>query len=67
MLQLIILIEDMQDKILKLKKLLLETGLEEESGSIIYSGDSTLRKGSFYFLGTNPGGNRLNYPDTIFN
>ena len=47
----------MQDKILKLKNLLLKTGLEEESGSIIYSGDSTLRKGTFYFLGTNPGGN----------
>ena len=57
----------MQDKILKLKNLLLETGLEEESGSIIYSGDSTLSKGSFYFLGTNPGGNRLDYPDTILN
>ena len=57
----------MQDKILKLKNLLLETGLEDESGSIIYSGDSTLRKGNFYFLGTNPGGNRLDYSDTILN
>ena len=57
----------MQDKILKLKNLLLESGLEEESGSIIYSGDSTLRKGTFYFLGTNPGGNTPDYPDTILN
>ncbi len=57
----------MQDKILKLKNLLLKTGLEEEPGSIIYSGDSTLKKGNFYFLGTNPGGNRLDYNDTILN
>tara|TARA_B100000242_G_scaffold259987_1_gene205097 strand:+ start:420 stop:548 length:129 start_codon:yes stop_codon:yes gene_type:complete len=32
----------MQDKILKLRDLLVSTGLQEESGSIIYSGDSTL-------------------------
>ena len=57
----------MQDKILKLRELLLNTGLQDESGSIIYSGDSTLKKGLFYFLGTNPGGNRLDYPDTILN
>ena len=57
----------MQDKILKLRDLLVSTGLQEESGSIIYSGDSTLKKGLFYFLGTNPGGNNLNYPDTILN
>ena len=57
----------MKKEINKLVSLLLETGLEEESGSIIYSGDSTLRKGTFYFLGTNPGGNRLDYPDTILN
>tara|TARA_X000001036_G_scaffold193094_1_gene182086 strand:+ start:481 stop:1227 length:747 start_codon:yes stop_codon:yes gene_type:complete len=57
----------MQDKISKLKNLLLETKLERESGAIIYSADSTLKKGDFYFLGTNPGGNRLDYPDTILN
>ena len=57
----------MQDKILKLRDLLESTGLQEESGSIIYSGDSTLKRGTFYFLGTNPGGNNLNYPDTILN
>ena len=57
----------MQDKILKLRDLLVSTGLQEESGSIIYSGDSTLKKGLFYFLGTNPGENSLNYPDTILN
>ena len=43
------------------------TGLQDQSGSIIYSGNSTLKKGDFYFLGTNPGGNRLDYPDTILN
>lgn len=58
---------DMQDKILKLKYLLQKTGLEGESGSIIYSADSTLKEGKFYFLGTNPAGNRLEYPDTIMN
>ena len=57
----------MQDKISKLKNLLLETKLERESGAIIYSADSTLKKGDFYFLGTNPGGNRPDYPDTILN
>ena len=57
----------MQDKISKLKHLLQKTGLEGEPGSIIYSANSTLKKGKFYFLGTNPGGNNLNYSDTILN
>ena len=57
----------MQDKILKLKHLLQKTGLEDEPGSIIYSANSTLKEGKFYFLGTNPGGNNLNYSDTILN
>ena len=57
----------MQDKILKLKHLLQKTGLEGEPGSIIYSANSTLKEGKFYFLGTNPGGNNPNYSDTILN
>ena len=51
----------------KIKKLLESTNLQDQPGSIIYSADSTLKKGDFYFLGTNPGGNRLDYPDTILN
>ena len=57
----------MQDKILILKYLLKKTGLEGEPGSIIYSANSTLKEGKFYFLGTNPGGNNLDYSDTILN
>ena len=41
----------------KVNELLLKTGLENESGAIIYSGNKTLSKGDYYFLGTNPGGN----------
>ena len=41
----------------QVKKLLIQTKLENESGSVIYSGDETLTKGNNYFLGTNPGGN----------
>ena len=28
------------------------TGLQDQPGSIIYSADSTLKKGDFYFLGS---------------
>ena len=55
------------NRIEEIKKLLVETKLQDKPGSIIYSADSTLKKGDFYFLGTNPGGNRLDYPDTILN
>jgi hypothetical protein len=41
----------------EINKLLRSTGLEDHPGSIIYSSDSTLKKGDFYFLGQNPGGN----------
>ena len=51
----------------KIKKLLESTNLQDQPGSIIYSADSTLKKGDFYFLGTNPGPNRLDYPDKILN
>ena len=51
----------------KVESLLKATRLHEESGSIIYSGNSTLKKGNYYFLGTNPGGNNLDYEDTILN
>ena len=53
----------------KTKELLVKTGLQNERGSIIYSADSTLKKGKFYFLGQNPGGNKENKygEDTILN
>ena len=55
------------NRIEEIKKLLEETKLQDKPGSIIYSADSTLKKGDFYFLGTNPGNNNLDYPDTILN
>lgn len=45
------------NKIEEIKKLLKATNLQDKPGSIIYSADSTLKKGDFYFLGQNPGGN----------
>ena len=42
----------------KTKELLKKTDLHNERVSIIYSADSTLKKGKFYFLGQNPGGNK---------
>ena len=41
----------------KIENMLKSTGLQDQPGSIIYSSDSTLKKGKFYFLGQNPGGN----------
>jgi hypothetical protein len=46
-----------------IKSLLINTGLEKLSGSLIYSGNSSLQKGNIYFLGQNPGGNADMYPD----
>lgn len=57
----------MNEHLKKVEDLLKVTKLHEESGSIIYSGNSTLKKGKHYFLGTNPGGNKLDYKDTILN
>ena len=51
----------------RIKKLLESTNLQDQPGSIIYSADSTLKKGDFYFLGTNPGGKKQGYADTILN
>lgn len=57
-----------QNHIKELKKLIHETGLKNLSGSIIYSGDSTLQEGKMYFLGQNPGGNADMYEsDSIIN
>ena len=56
------------DHLKELKKLISETGLKNLSGSIIYSGDSTLREGKIYFLGQNPGKNADMYEsDSIIN
>ena len=41
----------------KISKKLEEIGFDKELGSILYSGNETLTKGNFYFLGLNPGGN----------
>ena len=54
-----------------LKKMVCDLDYEHKSGSILYSGNETLRKGNFYFLGANPGGhsdqNNNKFPDTISN
>ena len=41
----------------KISNKLEEIGFDKEPGSILYSGNETLSKGNFYFLGLNPGGN----------
>jgi hypothetical protein len=38
--------------------LLKEIGLSDRSGSILYSGNETIKKGDYYFLGTNPGSHK---------
>ena len=54
-----------------IKNKLEEIGFEKEPGSVLYSGNQTIRKGKFYFLGANPGGhsdqNLGDYPDTVIN
>ncbi len=56
----------MNEHIKKVEQLLKATGLQDKSGSVIYSGNSTLREGNYYFLGQNPGGNAEVYAgDTI--
>ena len=47
----------MTDYISQIAKKLEDTGFAEEPGSILYSGNETLVRGDFYFLGDNPGGN----------
>ena len=43
-------------KILNIYKLLESSDLLNRSGSVLYSGDETIKKGDWYFLGSNPGG-----------
>jgi len=54
-----------------IKKKLEEIGFNNQAGSILYSGNETIKKGKFYFLGANPGGHsdqKLGkYPDTVEN
>ena len=54
-----------------LEKIVYNLDYDHKSGSILYSGNETLRKGNFYFLGANPGGhsdqNSNKFPDTIAN
>lgn len=55
----------------EIASILNEIRYAEEPGSILYSGDETLKKGENYFLGANPGGhsdeNVGNFADTISN
>ena len=55
----------------EIASILEEIGYAGEPGSILYSGDETLKKGENYFLGANPGGHsdeRLGkFADTISN
>tara|TARA_B100001094_G_scaffold283984_1_gene297121 strand:+ start:14491 stop:15201 length:711 start_codon:yes stop_codon:yes gene_type:complete len=39
-----------------IEKIIIESGLAERSGGLLYSSYETLRKGDWYFLGQNPGG-----------
>lgn len=54
-----------------LERKICDLDYEHKPGSILYSGNETLRKGNFYFLGTNPGGHsdekNNKFPDTIAN
>ena len=54
-----------------IKNKLEEIGFDKEPGSVLYSGNETICKGKFYFLGANPGGhsdqNLGDYPDTVIN
>ena len=65
----------MENKLKEIKEeiasILKEINYAEEPGSILYSGDETLKKGENYFLGANPGGHsdeKLGkFADTISN
>ena len=65
----------MEKKLNEIKKeiasILEEIGYAGEPGSILYSGDETLKKGENYFLGANPGGHSDEqlgkFADTISN
>jgi len=46
----------LSQKITIIHKLLKKINLLERSGSVLYSGDETLKNGDWYFLGSNPGG-----------
>ena len=61
--------KEVKVKIKKVEELLSTTKLENKPGAIIYSANSTLVKGDFYFLGQNPGGNDEDKygEDTILN
>jgi len=55
-------------KIKFIHQILGNSGLLERSGSVLYSGDQTIKKGDWYFLGSNPGGHDdENGIDTIEN
>ena len=46
----------MNDHISKILKRLEDIGLSDRSGALLYSGNETIKKGDWYFLGSNPGG-----------
>ena len=52
------------DEIKSIKKILIETGLSKRPGSLLYSANHTLKKGDWYFLGSNPGGSSDQFENT---
>jgi len=54
-----------------IREKLKEIGFSNEPGAILYSGNETIKKGKFYFLGANPGGHSDQkvgkHPDTVEN
>ena len=46
------------DHINNISDLLDQIGFSDRSGSILYSGNETIKKGDYYFLGTNPGSHK---------
>lgn len=65
-------ITDSREKILeRIEYKLEEIGFSDQPGSILYSGNETLKKSDYYFLGANPGGHSDQdlgkFPDTVLN
>ncbi len=59
----------MEDHIRKILDILKDTDLGKRGGALLYSGNKTLSKGDWYFLGSNPGGHNDQFSsnDTIEN
>ena len=56
----------MQDNTLeRIASKIKEIGIADEPGSVLYSGNETICKGDFYFMGANPGGHSDQFSDGI--